>query len=174
MKLHFIFLLLIANHTGFTQNINQDSAWFRNNYYKIEKAIPMRDGIKLFTSIYVPRDSSEKHPILMQRTPYSCAPYGIQEFLSLSGNYIMNYLKEGYILVIQDVRGRWMSEGKFVDVRPFIKVKKRRIQMNLPMHMTQLTGSLKTFLQIMVKLGCLALPIRDFTQQWQRLQGIRH
>ncbi|HTB27055.1 MAG TPA: CocE/NonD family hydrolase [Puia sp.] len=124
IKLHFIFLLLIANHTGFTQNINKDSAWFRNNYYKIEKAIPMRDGIKLFTSIYVPRDSSEKHPILMQRTPYSCTPYGIQEFLSLAGNYIMNYLKEGYILVFQDVRGRWMSEGKFVDVRPFIKNKK--------------------------------------------------
>ncbi len=84
----------------------------------------MRDGVKLFTSIYVPRDSSEKHPILMQRTPYSCAPYGIQEFLSLAGNYIIKYLKEGYILVFQDVRGRWMSEGKFVDVRPFIKIKK--------------------------------------------------
>src|ERR1700722_4303931 len=124
IKLYFLSLLLFTAHAGFTQNINQDSVWFRENFYKIEKAIPMRDGIKLFTSIYIPKDSSEKHPILMERTPYSCAPYGINEFLSLAGNYIMNYLKEGYILVFQDVRGRWMSEGKFVDVRPFIKVKK--------------------------------------------------
>ncbi len=84
----------------------------------------MRDGVKLFTSIYAPKDSSEKHPILMERTPYSCAPYGPDEYVSPAGNYIMDYLKEGYIMVIQDVRGRWMSEGKFVDVRPFIRDKK--------------------------------------------------
>jgi putative CocE/NonD family hydrolase len=124
IKLHFLFLLLITCRTGFTQHINQDSAWFRGNYYKIEKSIPMRDGVKLFTSIYAPKDNLEKHPILMLRTPYSCAPYGPEEFLELSGTYTMNYLKEGYIIVLQDVRGRWMSEGKFVDVRPFIKNKK--------------------------------------------------
>ncbi|MFI5156880.1 MAG: CocE/NonD family hydrolase, partial [Chitinophagales bacterium] len=53
----------------------QDSAWIRENYTKMEKYIPMRDGIKLFTAIYMPKDQSEKHPILMTRTPYSCAPY---------------------------------------------------------------------------------------------------
>src|SRR5579864_9249116 len=55
---------------------NADSTWFVNNYTKKEVSIPMRDGIKLFTSIYLPKDQSEKHPILMTRTPYSCAPYG--------------------------------------------------------------------------------------------------
>ena len=123
-KLHFVILLILTGFTALSQSESQDSAWFRDNYYKIEKVIRMRDGVKLFTSIYVPKDSSEKHPILMERTPYSCAPYGMNEFLALSGKYIMNYLKEGYILVFQDVRGRWMSEGKFVDVRPFIKNKK--------------------------------------------------
>ncbi len=104
--------------------MNQDSAWFRDNYYKIEKSIPMRDGVKLFTSIYVPKDSSEKHPILMERTPYNCAPYGAGEYRNFWSDYNRYYLREGYILVVQDVRGRWMSEGNFVDVRPFIKDKK--------------------------------------------------
>ena len=119
-----VLLFIFASLQGFSQNNSQDSVWFRQNYYKIEKAIPMRDGIKLFTSIYAPRDSSVKHPILMVRTPYSCAPYGPDEYPAVAGNYIMDYLKEGYIMVIQDVRGRWMSEGKFVDVRPFIRDKK--------------------------------------------------
>jgi len=123
-KFHLVILLILIRITGYSQSNSQDSIWFRNNYYKIEKAISMRDGVKLFTSIYIPKDSLEKHPILMERTPYSCAPYGMNEFPALSGKYIMNYLKEGYILVFQDVRGRWMSEGKFVDVRPFTKNKK--------------------------------------------------
>ncbi len=84
----------------------------------------MRDGVKLFTSIYVPRDSTEKHPILMERTPYNCSPYGPDEYRDFWSGYKRNFLHEGYIMVIQDVRGRWMSEGKFVDVRPFIKNKK--------------------------------------------------
>lgn len=98
---------------------NADSAWIRNNYYKIERYIPMRDGIRLFTSIYIPKDSSVNHPILMTRTPYSCAPYGEDKFKPYWYSYQKNYLKEGYIMVTEDVRGRWMSEGTFVDVRPF-------------------------------------------------------
>ncbi len=115
----FIFLIGSAE----SQNPAADSTWFLQHYYKIEKSIPMRDGIKLFTSVYVPRDSSEKHPILMLRTPYSSAPYGPDAFINYWTGYEMNYLREGYIMVTQDVRGRWMSEGKFVDVRPFIKNK---------------------------------------------------
>ena len=60
----------------------------------------------------------------MERTPYNCAPYGADEYRDFWKGYKMNFLREGYIMVIQDVRGRWMSEGKFVDVRPFIKDKK--------------------------------------------------
>jgi putative CocE/NonD family hydrolase len=123
-RLPLLFVLLLTALTASAQTAVQDSAWFRDNYYKIEKAIPMRDGIKLFTSIYVPKDSTEKHPILMERTPYNCAPYGPGEFRDFWTNYKKYFLREGYIMVVQDVRGRWMSEGKFVDVRPFIKGKK--------------------------------------------------
>jgi putative CocE/NonD family hydrolase len=85
----------------------------------------MRDGIKLFTSIYVPNDNSQKHPILITRTPYSCAPYGSNQYNGeYWATYKNNYTKEGYILVKQDVRGRWMSEGNFVNVRPFNPAKK--------------------------------------------------
>jgi putative CocE/NonD family hydrolase len=83
----------------------------------------MRDGIKLFTAIYIPNDKSEKHPILMMRTPYSCAPYGVNFSNRLWGGHWRYYARENYIIVVQDVRGRWMSEGEFVDVRPFNKNK---------------------------------------------------
>lgn len=104
---------------------NTDSLWVRDNYYKIEKMLPMRDGIKLFTAFYIPKDSSVKHPILFNRTPYTCSPYGTDKFNSrLYESYWINYLKEGYIIAIQDVRGKWMSEGEYVDVRPFNPNKK--------------------------------------------------
>ncbi|MBI3502451.1 MAG: CocE/NonD family hydrolase [Bacteroidetes bacterium] len=97
----------------------QDSAWTVNNYYKMERMLPMRDGVKLFTSIYIPKDSSTKHPIMLTRTPYSCAPYGSAKFRDLWTRNTRVYLKEKYIIVIQDVRGRYMSEGEFEDIRPY-------------------------------------------------------
>lgn len=103
---------------------NNDSSWFVTNYYKIERQIPMRDGIKLFTSVYIPKDKTEKHPILITRTPYSCNPYGENNFSAIWSTYKIAYLKENYIIVTQDVRGRYMSEGEFVDVRPFNPNKK--------------------------------------------------
>ena len=121
-KLLIISLLTGILHTAFAQN--EDSTWFVNNYYKLEKMIPMRDGVKLFTSFYIPKDSTEKHPFLITRTPYSCAPYGPDKFTGIWESYKMAYLKEKYIIVTQDVRGRYMSEGVFMDVRPFNKNKK--------------------------------------------------
>ena len=120
------FLLFILSLSLFSSRAqNADSAWVRDNYYKIERMIPMRDGIKLFTTFYIPKDSSQKHPILMVRTPYSCAPYGEDKFSSrISDSYWLNYAKSGYIFAIEDVRGKWMSEGDFVDVRPFNPNKK--------------------------------------------------
>src|SRR3990170_4001756 len=118
----FLFVL-ICNSLG-AQIVNQDSVWMVNNYYKMEKMIPMRDGVKLFTSIYIPKDSSVKHPIMMMRTPYSCAPYGENKFKPFWERNTKIYLKEKYIIVIQDVRGRYMSEGEYEDIRPFIKDKK--------------------------------------------------
>jgi len=117
-------LLFVMPFCAVAQDI--DSTWVVNNYTKKEVMIPMRDGVKLFTTIYAPKDASEKHPILLQRTPYSCAPYGESNFAQVwSKGYPRKYFfKEKYIYVIQDVRGRWMSEGVFQDVRPFNPNKK--------------------------------------------------
>ncbi len=123
MKKLFFFIILSAWHI-FLFAQNADSIWIVNNYIKMERQITMRDGVKLFTSIYVPKDNSEDHPILLTRTPYSCAPYGEDKWTSYWNTYLKAYLKEGYIMVTQDVRGRWMSEGEFVDVRPFNPDKK--------------------------------------------------
>ncbi len=118
-----ISLLLSLFVTIVVAQNEQDSAWIRDNFTKLEQTIPMRDGIKLHTSIYMPNDKSEKHPILMVRTPYSCAPYGKDFSARLWTGHWRYYARENYIIVIQDVRGRWMSEGEFVDVRPFNKNK---------------------------------------------------
>ena len=117
-----LFVLLI-NVSATAQNA--DSLWFADNYSKNELYIPMRDGVKLFTSVYTPKDNQEQHPFLITRTPYSCAPYGADKMTgAIWSSYKMKYAKEGYIFVTQDVRGRYMSEGVFEDVRPFNKNKK--------------------------------------------------
>jgi putative CocE/NonD family hydrolase len=103
-----------------------DVAWVKANYRKVEMRIPMRDGVRLFTSIYVPRDTAGKRfPILMTRTPYSAQPYGdtlYRATLGPSGN--PRWAREGYIFVVQDVRGRWYSEGEFTEMTPHKPVKK--------------------------------------------------
>ncbi|HEY8783219.1 MAG TPA: CocE/NonD family hydrolase [Mucilaginibacter sp.] len=102
---------------------SQDSAYIRQNYTKMEKYITMRDGKRLFTSIYLPKDQSKKYPIIMTRTPYSVGPYGENAYRRTLGQNML-LAKDGFIFVYQDVRGRWMSEGNFVDVRPDIENKK--------------------------------------------------
>lgn len=96
-----------------------DSAYIRDHYTKREVMIPMRDGMRLFTTIYSPKDQSKKYPFILRRTPYSCSPYGADKYAT--GFQNMNLVREGYIFVFQDVRGCYMSEGDFVDVRPFIE-----------------------------------------------------
>ena len=88
-------------------------------YTKYEYRIPMRDGTKLFTSVYVPKDDSKPYPMLLTRTPYSVQPYGVDKYPERlrPGK---EFEKAGYIFVQQDVRGRWMSEGEFVNMRPHI------------------------------------------------------
>jgi hypothetical protein len=119
-RLVFSFLIFFSV-SSYAQTNSLDSAWVREHYTKIERMVPMRDGIKLFTAIYLPKDTTEKHPILMRRTPYSAAPYGVNNFPeSFWNSYHRLYMREQYIMVVQDVRGRYMSEGTFVDVRPFV------------------------------------------------------
>jgi len=124
-KLFVLLFLLFFVFNLFSQTNSLDSAWVKDNYYKMEQMIPMRDGIKLFTAIYIPKDSSEKHPVLLRRTPYSSSPYGTNNFPDAFWNsYYRLYMRENYIMVVQDVRGRFMSEGEFVDVRPYTENKK--------------------------------------------------
>ena len=117
-------LLIVLFFTANVSAQNADSIWFANNYSKKEVYIPMRDGVKLFTAVYTPNDNKEQHPFLITRTPYSCAPYGEDKYTTLWSTYKLKYAKEGYVFVFQDVRGRYMSEGVFEDVRPYNKNKK--------------------------------------------------
>ena len=96
-----------------------ETSYARDNYTKKEVAIEMRDGIKLHTTIYAPKDTSKPYPILMMRTPYSCRPYGEDVYKTNLGpnKYLM---EEGNIMVYQDVRGRWNSEGVYDNMRAYI------------------------------------------------------
>lgn len=93
--------------------------YVQENYTKKEVAITMRDGVKLHTTIYAPKDDSKAYPIIMQRTPYSSQPYGAGKFKTKIAPNI-NMMQEGYIVVYQDVRGRWKSEGHYENMRAYI------------------------------------------------------
>jgi putative CocE/NonD family hydrolase len=89
----------------------------REHYTKYEYRIPMRDGVRLFTAVYVPKDQSQKWPFLFNRTPYSVGPYGVENYAQRLAT--LELMQAGYIFVNQDVRGRNMSEGKFVEESPY-------------------------------------------------------
>src|SRR5262245_4687592 len=95
----------------------------KDHYVKSEHRIQMRDGVKLFTVVYTPKDASQKYPILITRSPYGSGPYGSDAYRSSLGPSAA-FMDEGYIFVYQDVRGTFMSEGEFEDVRPHIPNKK--------------------------------------------------
>ncbi|PRX46410.1 CocE/NonD family hydrolase [Salegentibacter salegens] len=119
MKLFRFSLILLFLSFLPVQIIAQEEYDVKEHYNKTEVDIPMRDGTLLHTTIYSPKDTSKEYPILMQRTPYSSRPYGEDQFRSLisPNEYLM---KEGNIVVYQDVRGRWMSEGKYDNMRAII------------------------------------------------------
>ena len=118
----------------FTADLPDDAAIaraLREHYTKYEYRIPMRDGARLYTIAYVPKDAAQTYPLLMTRTPYSVDPYGVDNYPSAKTRRITSrivpstvLLQSGYIFVQQDVRGRMMSEGSFVDVRPHLSNKK--------------------------------------------------
>lgn len=107
-----LFLLVLHGYST-----AQTEAEVKANYTKLEQLIPMRDGVKLFTSIYMPKDRSRAYPIMLTRTPYTVSPYGPEQYKSSVGPS-RHFQQERYIFVYQDVRGKFMSEGEFVDVRP--------------------------------------------------------
>src|SRR5690606_30589399 len=95
-----------------------DSFFVKQHYTKKEVRIPMRDGVHLFTAVYVPKDTTKTYPILFMRTQYSVAPYGENHYrVPLGPNN--QYMHEGFMFVYQDIRGKYLSEGEFVAVRPY-------------------------------------------------------
>lgn len=114
-------ILLFLPLSGFAQSA-PDTGWVRQHFVKSEVYITMRDGIKLFTVIYTPRETG-KYPILMQRSPYSSRPYGADQYRQRLGPNTQ-LMKAGYIFVYQDVRGRYKSEGGFREMTPYIVNKK--------------------------------------------------
>ncbi len=122
MKKIIILIFLICIWGNITAQ-NDKNNFVKENYNKFEHQITMRDGIKLFTIVYVPKDASEKnkYPFLMQRTCYSIAPYGV-EYANHVGPSDFT-MKEKYIFVYQDVRGRYMSEGTWTNMTPHIPKK---------------------------------------------------
>lgn len=123
-KTSLLLLLLLSFGFAAASEGAIDRAWVEKNYRKTEYRIPMRDGVRLHTTVYAPRDTTERHPILLTRTPYSCRPYGAEFSASLWKTFLKLYLEERYILVFQDVRGRYMSEGDYENLRPFIADKR--------------------------------------------------
>jgi hypothetical protein len=103
--------------------VAQEPFDYRAHYTKREVMIPMRDGVRLYTRIFIPKDTTQPHPFVMVRTPYANFPYGPDSFPARVDHITEAYARENFILVGQDVRGRWMSEGEFMDVRPVIEKK---------------------------------------------------
>ncbi len=120
----FALLWIVSSANAQRTNSNPEAAkLIRDNYIKMERMIPMRDGIKLFTAIYIPKDSSQSYPFLLNRTPYSVRPYGEDNYPTRLGPSSF-FATEKYIFVSQDVRGRYMSEGEFREMSPAMAVKK--------------------------------------------------
>jgi uncharacterized protein len=125
-SLWFSYLLLLSVTFSFAQESRDQSEYdVKEHYTKYEYRIAMRDGVHLFTTVYVPKDSSRTYPFLIVRTPYSVSPYGVDRYRKRLGPS-SEFDKAGYIFVFQDVRGRYMSEGTFVEMRPHIDNKKSK------------------------------------------------
>jgi putative CocE/NonD family hydrolase len=124
MKYISLLLLFINLKVLAAGTVDEDSLYLIRNYVKSECKIPMRDGVMLSTIIYSPKDTSNKYPLLLFRTPYNIAPYGTDMGFSPRRGLSAAFIREGYIFVLQDVRGRFMSEGIFRHMTPFIDDKK--------------------------------------------------
>jgi uncharacterized protein len=118
-------LLSICCFAVFAAAAQGQSNFVKENFTKMDTTITMRDGIKLYTVIYIPKDASQPYPFLMERTPYSAGPYGNTAYPNQVGPN-ETLMKEKFIFVTQDVRGRYMSEGINLEVTPYIAAKKNK------------------------------------------------
>lgn len=117
MRLLQLSFLLFGSLIATAQELDKDSLYLRQHYEKFEYRIPMRDGNKLFTVVYMPKDKSKQAAILMNRTCYNASSYADYKTQGHPSRYL---LEDGYILVFQDVRGRYMSDGLFNNMTPNI------------------------------------------------------
>ena len=108
---------------GFGVTAQTEINYVKEHFTKMDTTITMRDGIKLYTIIYIPKDATQQYPFLLERTPYSAGPYGDTTYPSSVGPN-ETLMKEQYIFVLQDVRGRYMSEGINLEVTPYLANKK--------------------------------------------------
>lgn len=113
-----ILVLLDARRVPAAEPADTNAVWLAEHYTKYEHRIPMRDGVRLFTRVYVPKDDSQAWPIILTRTPYALKPYGADNYNDPAGSF-RSLAKDRFILVTQDVRGRYGSEGVYMHVRPF-------------------------------------------------------
>jgi len=118
-QMMLVLCLVSFSSAGFAaeKKTNKRADYIRDNYTKFEYKIPMRDGTLLFTAVYAPNDTSKQYPMLMQRTPYRVAPYGSDRYKTRLGPDAQ-FEKEGFIFVFQDVRGKFLSQGEYVNMRP--------------------------------------------------------
>ena len=122
-RIVFIFLVLLGAgaHVFVPSPLRaQGLEYVKAHYAKSEYQIPMRDGARLFTAVFAPKDTTQTYPLLLVRTQSGARPYGPDEYPNtlIGPSSLPHFVKEGYIFVVQDVRGRWMSEGTFVNMRP--------------------------------------------------------
>lgn len=135
MRRLLLLFFILAHSVGlWAQNgRNVTGEWLKENYTKREVMIPMRDGARLYTAVYEPVSSSEAKPVMLVRTPYSLRPYGFEageepskdRFAYSSGMWgdLLNYAADGYVIVLQNVRGTYLSEGEFENIRPHLSGK---------------------------------------------------
>ena len=121
MSKFLTYILLIITLISCTSETVIDHQWLEDNYTKKEVMVQMRDSVSLYTSVYEPIGATDR-PVLIVRTPYSCAPYGSGWKGDLT-EYMQEFLRNNYIIVFQDVRGRYMSEGEYLNIRPYIRQK---------------------------------------------------
>lgn len=130
----------IQTPAPFSAEASDLANFLKANYTKTDYKIPMRDGVHLYTAVYTPKDHSHPHPMMMLRTPYGIGSYGVDVYPNGQPRAMAriapsaDFLRSGHIIALQDVRGRMMSEGQFVNVRPVLN---RTPQATLP---TDLTG----------------------------------
>jgi len=112
-------ILLLCAFNSVTAQADLDKSFIKRHYTKAEYMIPMRDGVKLYTAVYTPKDTSRQYPIMLNRTCYSAGPYGLDKYPSSLGPS-PEFVRSGFIFVYQDVRGKYQSQGSWTEITPFI------------------------------------------------------